>query len=83
MKLWDKEAWGFPLVGELRRFINDTMRLYELRRLDLHTPSPPDDERGVRVAKILGFTIEGRQKYGFRWNGKLMTNTMLRKIREV
>jgi hypothetical protein len=79
MKLWDGEAWGFPLAKELKRFTSDQMKLYGLHRLELQTP----DESGIRIAKIMGFVIEGNQKYGFRWNGKMLTNTCLRKIREI
>ena len=79
MKIWDKGAWGPDLCREIKRFMDDTMRLYDLRRISVQSAS----ESGTKMLKLFGFVIEGRQKYGFRWNGKLMTNTMLRKIREV
>jgi len=76
MKLWDKKLWGPTLARDLRRMFPMVMRMYNLKRLSLQTPS----ESGAALAKFLGFTVEGRQKFGFRWEGKMMTNIMLRKV---
>lgn len=75
-KLWDKSLWGPDLARELKAIFPDVMKMFRLKRLALQTP----DEAGAKLAKLCGFAIEGRQKFGFRWNGRLMTNIMLRKV---
>ncbi len=75
-KLWNKKLYGPTFARELKSMFSMFMKMYRIKRLSLQTPS----DRGAALAKRMGFQIEGRQKYGFRWNGKLMTNIMLRKV---
>jgi len=64
------------LARELTDFTDDLMGIYDLRRLETSSPDP----RVVKLAKIVGFQVEGIQKYAFQWDGKLYSNTMLRKL---
>jgi len=77
-KLWDKAVFGPTLVRELREASDAVMGSYRLKRMTTDTP----DESMVKLAKMCGFKVESRQKYGFRWEGKLMTNFLLRKLDE-
>jgi len=76
--LWDKKVWSPGMAKELRDFSSDFMKWYKLKRLSASTP----DERGVRIAEMAGFKVEGKCKFGFRWNGVLHTNVLLRKLWE-
>lgn len=68
IKIWDKKAWCFGMVKEIKDLIKKILNNYELKRLSLATP---EEEKGIRLAKnIFGFTREGTEKYGFRWNNR-------------
>jgi len=78
LKLWDKELWGGTFVKELKEIIKHTMIKYNLKRLATDSQDP----RMVKLAKIMGFRIEGRFKYGFCWNGEYHTLHKMRILRE-
>jgi len=82
MDLW---LWDYTLfdnekfIEEMKEFLEKQMLKYALHRLSYETA---DAELAQRLAD-LGFKIEGRQKYAFMKNEKMITNFLLRKIKEV
>ena len=77
-KFWDKSIWGKELARELKDLIDEFMKYFRLKRLAIETP----DEGGVKLGKLFGFKVEGRQKFGFMMDDKkLITKYLLRKIR--
>lgn len=75
-KLWDKSLWGATLYRGLMELPDRFMKEYALKRLDVATA----DERMMRVAKRLGFRVEGTQALEFAWKKKLYTKYLLRKV---
>ena len=75
-KLWDKEIWGATLAREIKDVIDLVAKEFQLKRIAGQTP----DERMVKMFENFGFKIEGRQKFGFRWNQKDYTNFLMRKL---
>lgn len=73
-----KLCWGADFIRELIDVTNLMMDEFQLKRLSLASP----DEHTVKISKLVGFHVEGRQKYGFRHEGKTFTQYLLRKIRE-
>lgn len=72
-----KLCWGADFIRELRDLADLVMREFKLKRLGLASP----EEHTVRIAtKCLGFKVEGRQKYGFRYLGKTYTQNLLRRV---
>ena len=78
LKLWDKKLWGVAFAKELKELIKHIMIKYNLKRLATDSQDP----RMVKLAKIMGFKIEGRFKYGFCWNGEYHTLHKMRILRE-
>jgi len=78
MKLWHKALWGATLARELKNFLQDIMQAYDLQRIETDSP----DETMVKMAKLVGFKVEGVQKFAFQWDGKLYSKTMLRLLKE-
>jgi hypothetical protein len=80
MYIWNYELFNDEkFLEEMRDFIEKQMLKYGLHRLSYETA---DAELAARLAD-LGFKIEGRQKYAFMKNEKMITNFLLRKIKEV
>ena len=77
-KIWDKDVWGLRFAKELKILIKETMEKYGLKRMVTESA----DTKVVKFAKILGWKIEGRFKYGFRWNKEFFTLHRIRIIRE-
>ncbi len=74
-----KLCWGADFVRELRDVIELVMSEFQIKRLGIATP----EENTVRIAtKWLGFKVEGTQKYGFRFDGKMFTQNLLRRVKE-
>lgn len=73
-RLWNRTLWTHGLVREIKDMVWQFKRDYKIKRISLATP----DERLVKFAKILGFRVEGTQRYGFRFDGKLYTQYLLR-----
>lgn len=74
-----KLCWGADFIRELRDVADLVMDEFRLKRLGLASP----EEHTVRIAtRLLGFKVEGRQKYGFRQDGKMLTQNLLRRVRE-
>lgn len=73
-----KLCWGADFIRELRDLADLVMSEFRLKRLGLSSP----EEHTVKIAKLLGFKVEGRQKYGFRHEGKMFTRHLLRRVKE-
>ena len=74
-----KLCWGADFIRELNDVADLMMEEFQLKRLGIATP----EETTVKIAtKWLGFKVEGRQKYGFRFDGKTYTQNLLRRVRE-
>jgi hypothetical protein len=78
-------AWDYTIfdnnefLGEMNEFLEKQMLKYAIHRLSYETS---DAELAQRLSD-LGFKIEGRQKYAFMKNEKMITNFLLRKIKEI
>ena len=78
LKIWNPAVWGPTLARDLTELADRFMQEYNIKRLELTTA----DERMVKVAKICGLKQEGTKALGFRFDGKLYTSYMLRKLRK-
>jgi hypothetical protein len=78
--LWDGQIHRDEnFTAELRGHLDTQMARFGIKRLEFDTPDPALSE----WMKAFGFKVEGRQKYGFKWRDKMITNYLLRKIKEV
>jgi len=69
-QFWDKTAWskgGKSRVRDARELIKYIMDEFDLVRIGTRTADP----RVVKLARMLGFEIEGLAKNDFKWGGKL------------
>lgn len=78
LKIWNPEIWGPTLARDLTELADRFMQEYHIKRMELETA----DERMAKVAKICGLRQEGTKALGFRFDGKLYTSFMLRKLRK-
>jgi RimJ/RimL family protein N-acetyltransferase len=78
LKIWNQDIWGPTLARDMTELADRFMAEYQLKRMELETA----DERMVKVAKICGLKQEGTKALGFRFNNKLYTAYLLRKIRK-
>jgi RimJ/RimL family protein N-acetyltransferase len=78
LKIWNPKIWGPTLARDLMELADRFMQEYHIKRMELETA----DERMVGVAKICGLKQEGTKALGFRFDGKLYTSYMLRKLRK-
>ena len=65
-KIFDKEFWGKDFVRELRSLLKLYMKEFELKRISAESPDP----RIVKIAKIVGFRVEGFRDKDFKHNDK-------------
>ena len=78
--IWDYTLFdNEKFIEEMNEFLEKQMLKYALHRLSYETS---DAELAQRLSD-LGFKIEGRQKYAFMKNEKMITNFLLRRIKEV
>jgi RimJ/RimL family protein N-acetyltransferase len=77
LKIWNPEIWGPTLARDLTELADRFMQEYHIKRMELETA----DERMVKVAKICGLKQEGTKALGFRFDGRLYTSYLLRKIK--
>lgn len=78
--LWDGEIHrDEDFIAELRDHLDGQMQRFGIKRLEFDTADPALSE----WMKAFGFKVEGRQKYGFQLGDKLVTNFLMRKIKEV
>jgi len=75
-KLWDKKYWGPTLARDTKVLINRFMKEWKLKRLSLSSP----DERVIKFAKMWGMKAEGTQSKFFRFDNRLYTNYLFRRI---
>jgi len=75
-KYWKPEIWSHKIFRDLKSVQNVIMEELELERLSLRTA----DLRGVKLAKKMGYVVEGRQAIDFKWNGKYYTTHLLRRL---
>lgn len=77
-KMWNPKVWTATFVRECKKFVNENMRELHLTRLESATA----DERIVRMAKPIGFEVEGIKKKNFMWNGKKYDEYILGLVKE-
>lgn len=72
-KVIDKTFWGKDFVKETRSLLRLYMKELELKRISAESPDP----RICKLAKIVGFKVEGIRNKDFRWNDKYYDNFLL------
>ena len=72
-KIFDKDFWGKDFVRELRSLLELYMKELELKRISAESPDP----RIVRIAKMVGFKVEGIRNKDFKWDDKYYDNFLL------
>lgn len=77
-KIWDKKIFGASFVKECKRLLDIYFDEFQLKRMSSSSP----DMSMVKLAKIAGFKVEGKEPYAFKWNGKLFPNYLLGKVKE-
>lgn len=77
-KMWNGDVWGPTLARDLTEVTDRFMQEYRIKRMEIETA----DEKMVKVAKICGFKQEGTKALGFRFDGRLYTSYLLRKLRK-
>jgi len=77
-KIWNPERWGPDFVRQAKGFIGDVMDELQLIRLESGSPDP----RIVKMAKMVGFKVEGIKTAGFKWNNILFDDYIFSIIRE-
>ena len=77
-KIWNPERWGPDFVRQAKGFIGEMMDELQLIRLESGSPDP----RIVRMAKMVGFKVEGVKTAGFKWNNILFDDCFFAIIRK-
>lgn len=78
LKIIDPKFWGKTAVREFRKFIDYLFKEFNFKRISTSTA----DERMVTVARLTGFSEEGRYPLGFMWDGRLFDDIYLGIVRE-
>ena len=78
LKLWNPKRWGPDLVREGKALIDNTMDALKLQRIETNSPDP----RIVKMARMVGFRVEGCRKIAFLFDGKLYDDFILGLIKE-
>lgn len=73
LKIFDKNFWGNDFVRETRSLLKRYMKELELKRISAESPDP----RIVRIAKMIGFKVEGVRNKDFKFNDKYYDNFLL------
>lgn len=73
MKIFDKDFWGRDFVRETRSLMKLYMKEFGLKRISSESPDP----RICKMAKMVGFKVEGIRDLDFSWNGKKYDNFLL------
>jgi RimJ/RimL family protein N-acetyltransferase len=66
LKIFDKDFWGKDFVRETRSLLRLYMKELELKRISAETPDP----RICKIAKMVGFKVEGIRNKDFKFNDK-------------
>ena len=77
-KLWNKSRWGADFARQSKDFIHEVMGELHLVRLETSSPDP----RIVKMARMVGFKMEGIKQKSFSWQGQFYDETLLVRIRE-
>jgi RimJ/RimL family protein N-acetyltransferase len=70
LKIFDTDFWGKDFVRETRSLLRLYMKELELKRISAESPDP----RIVRIAKMVGFKVEGIRDKDFKFNNKYYDN---------
>lgn len=73
LKIFDKDFWGKDFVRETRSLLRLYIKELELKRISAESPDP----RIVRIAKMIGFKVEGIRDKDFKWNDRYYDNFLL------
>ena len=73
LKIFDTDFWGRDFVRETRSLLKLYMKELELKRISAETPDP----RITRIAKMVGFEVEGVRNKDFKFNNKYYDNFLL------
>jgi len=77
-KWWDEKQFNHKIYRQIGEVVDIIFEELDLIRLYTDTA----ESKMLNWAKHFGFKIEGRQKYGFMWNGEPKTQYLLRLLRE-
>jgi len=69
-KVIDKKFWGKNFVRETQHLLKLYMKELKLKRISAESPDP----RIVKMAKMIGFKVEGIRSKDFRWDDKYYDN---------
>lgn len=78
LNLIDKKIWGKEFIRASRKLIDMYMDEFKLKRISTQTADP----KIVKVAKMVGFKIEGERPLDFMWNEHFFTTYLLGLTRE-
>jgi len=77
-KIWDKAIWGKDTLRKMIDLADMFTEEFQLQRLYLDTP----DRHMVKMARLVGFKLEGESPKDFMWNKKLYTTYHLGRIKD-
>lgn len=78
MKFWGTDLWGPSFIRQLRELVRAVVEEFDLERISTESPDP----RIVKLARMVGFEVEGVRWKDFQWDGKLFDNTLMGYVRE-
>jgi len=77
-KLWDKEVFGKTFVRQLDELLNTVVKELNLMWLNSITA----DERVVKLAKMVGFKVDGEREDDFTFDGENFKTYFLNRLGE-
>jgi RimJ/RimL family protein N-acetyltransferase len=77
-KLWNAERWGVDFARQAKNFLGEFMEAFHLVRLESNSPDP----RIVKMAKMVGFKVEGMKRFNFSWDKQLYDDYFFSIVRE-
>jgi RimJ/RimL family protein N-acetyltransferase len=78
MKFWGTDIWGPSFIKQLRKLVDTVVEQFDLQRISTESPDP----RIVKLARMVGFRVEGTREKDFQWDGILYDNTLMGYVRE-
>jgi RimJ/RimL family protein N-acetyltransferase len=75
-KIWDPSKWSVGLVKEVKALFEAFAKSTKVFRFETQTADPVV----VKMAKIIGFAIEGVLVDAFRWDGRFYNTSLLVKF---
>lgn len=73
LNLLDKKIWGKEFARAGQALIQMYMEEFDLKRIGTQTADP----KIVKMAKIIGFKVEGERPVDFMWNGRFYKTYLL------